>query len=378
MGLAVLHIQKCKKPTGNLGNHIDRVEGKEYSYRHANPELKEENIFIQVNKYCKMGYNEAIAERIKEGYNVRMKNGELRPLRKDAVHSCNVILSGSHRDIMQLRMREERFKEWIQDNLHWCKETFGAQNITRFAVHMDEKTPHIHCVFVPITEEGKLTANEWCGNGKKLEALQTDYARAMEKYGLERGTKSDRKHHTTEEYRRRESRKLKTVESIKKEIDALKPLNFALKSNKIKEDLKTDIENFALRDESVDLKRVRGERDRFAKLNLEKKRKLEELEENYKALEEMKNTYEKRGLLQQQVKNLEKELQRANQKLGEVHTNMEHERKQAFEQGQYDILRNPVKYTEMRNQLLKEAQEEARKKVEKETLKEQKYRGVRR
>ena len=36
MGQAVLHFEKHQKPTsGSLGNHIDRTEGKEYSYRHA-------------------------------------------------------------------------------------------------------------------------------------------------------------------------------------------------------------------------------------------------------------------------------------------------------------------------------------------------------
>ena len=40
----------------------------------------------------------------------------------------------------------------------------GEENITRFAVHLDEKTPHIHCVFVPITEDGRLSAGDWVGN----------------------------------------------------------------------------------------------------------------------------------------------------------------------------------------------------------------------
>ena len=44
--------------------------------------------------------------------------------------------------------------------------------------------------------------------GKQLEEVQTKYAEAMAEFGLERGVKSERKHHTTEEYRQRERYKL--------------------------------------------------------------------------------------------------------------------------------------------------------------------------
>ena len=66
---------------------------KEYSYRHADLSKTKENIYVQVNELCRSPYNEAIAKRIEQGYNHKNKAGELKAIRKDAVHSINVILS---------------------------------------------------------------------------------------------------------------------------------------------------------------------------------------------------------------------------------------------------------------------------------------------
>ena len=56
-------------------------------------------------------------------------------------------------------------------------------------VHLDEKTPHMHVTFVPLTEDNRLTAKEIIGNKRKLIQWQDDYWRHMvAKYPeLERG-----------------------------------------------------------------------------------------------------------------------------------------------------------------------------------------------
>ena len=71
------------------------------------------------------------------------------------------------------------------------------------------------------------------GTGKKLEDHQTKYAEAMKEFGLERGVKSDRKHHTTEEYRRREASKLNENKDIFQELEELKQTDvFGFKAKK--------------------------------------------------------------------------------------------------------------------------------------------------
>ena len=54
---------------------------------------------------------------------------------------------------------------------------------------MDEKTPHMHLCFVPITADGRLSAKDIVGNKKKLTQWQDEYwAYMVKKYpDLERG-----------------------------------------------------------------------------------------------------------------------------------------------------------------------------------------------
>ena len=40
---------------------------------------------------------------------------------------------------------------------------------------MDEKTPHMHLCFVPLTEDKRLSAKDIVGNKKKLTQWQDDF-----------------------------------------------------------------------------------------------------------------------------------------------------------------------------------------------------------
>jgi hypothetical protein len=265
-GQAVLHYQKNGKILGgSLGHHIDREEGKEYSYRHADLSKTKENIYIQVNELCRSPYNEAIAKRIEQGYNHKNKAGELKAIRKDAVHSINVILSGSHEEMKEIAKDKLKLQRWIDKNLEFCKNEYGAQNITRFAVHLDEKTPHIHCVFVPITSDGRLSAGDWMKTGKQLEEVQSKYAEAMAEFGLERGVKSERKHHTTEEYRQRERYKLNDNKEILQDLENLKQSDvFSFKTKKAA--LFAKLENLILNQDQTTKKQIEALKSEISSL----------------------------------------------------------------------------------------------------------------
>lgn len=270
MGQAVLHFEKKQKPTsGSIGHHIDRTEGMEYSYRHADLSKLDKNVFIKVNELCSMPYNEAILKRVEQGYNARNNAGELKAIRKDAVYSINTVLSGSHEEMKAIGKDPILMDRWIEKNLEFCKKHFGEQNITRFAVHLDEKTPHIHCAFVPISTDGRLSANDLIGTGKKLEEFQTIYAAAMSEFGLERGVKSERTHHTTEEYRQRERYKLDDNKEITKALEDLKQsdvFNFKAK----KEALNSMLTNLILQTAENTKKEIEALKTQISRLEKEK------------------------------------------------------------------------------------------------------------
>ena len=82
----------------------------------------------------------------------------------------------------------DSLKNWALDNARWVGSLFGSDNVIDCSLHLDEKTPHIHAMVIPIDERGKLNARAFVGGTReRLSSLQTDYAGAMQKHGLERG-----------------------------------------------------------------------------------------------------------------------------------------------------------------------------------------------
>jgi hypothetical protein len=81
-------------------------------------------------------------------------------------------------------------------NRQFVHERFGLQNTVRFSLHMDEHTPHLHMVVVPMTKDGRLSAKEVLGGPKEMKQLQSDYAEAMKPFGLSRGLENSPAKHT--------------------------------------------------------------------------------------------------------------------------------------------------------------------------------------
>ena len=105
----------------------------------------------------------------------------------------------------------------------------GRENIISAVVHMDEKTPHLHLTFVPLTEDNRLCAKEIIGNRKNLTKWQDDFfAYMVEKYpDLERGesaSKTGRKHIPTRLFKQAVSLS-KEARQIEKVLDEIGTFN---------------------------------------------------------------------------------------------------------------------------------------------------------
>jgi len=181
---AVIHVEKGKGSGGALGNHIDRTEGKEYSFQNADPKFKHLNQNFELNKYSSMPLSTAISRRIREGYTSSRK------INDNAVTHLKVILTGSHEKMKEIEKSPEALKSWVLENKKFLEDRYGKENIVRFTIHRDEKTPHLHAVIVPLTPDGRLSAFEVMGNKSKLKELQNTYAEKMKPFGLERGIES--------------------------------------------------------------------------------------------------------------------------------------------------------------------------------------------
>ena len=68
--------------------------------------------------------------------------------------------------------KKDEIKAYFQEALGFIKEHQDPRTIISAVVHMDEKTPHMHLCFIPLTVDGRLSAKEIVGNKKKLTQWQ--------------------------------------------------------------------------------------------------------------------------------------------------------------------------------------------------------------
>jgi len=193
MGFAVFHASKGSGSGGGTGHHIDRTPGQEHTFKHTDPARRElnENRALE-NGAHQLSLPDAINQRIAENYQGK------KAIRKDAVKYLSLVFTGSHEDMVKLATEPARFKAWQEANYNFVAKEFGKTNIVRFTLHMDEKTPHIHAVVVPLTEDGRLSAKDLMGNKKSLSLQQDRYAQAMEPFELSRGVRDSKARHTGE------------------------------------------------------------------------------------------------------------------------------------------------------------------------------------
>lgn len=156
-----------------------------------------------------------------------------------------VVFGGNRERMREMAFGSQKLNEYEETNGHlirqpeierWAKDVYGfvcrefvEENIASFIVHLDEVNPHAHCVFVPITADGRLCSKEVIGGKTKIEAqkhmreLHTRFAEVNRKYSLDRGDdihETGACHRSTAEYNRdlhRENARLETLIGDKSE-----------------------------------------------------------------------------------------------------------------------------------------------------------------
>ncbi|MBV3867890.1 MobV family relaxase [Phocaeicola coprocola] len=89
-------------------------------------------------------------------------------------------------------------EQWAKDVYDWCARRYGQENIIGFQVHLDESSPHIHALIVPVGQRSKSGREcvMWSAKfgksryeyGHILREMHTSlYEEVGSKYGLERG-----------------------------------------------------------------------------------------------------------------------------------------------------------------------------------------------
>ena len=108
-------------------------------------------------------------------------------VRKDSVRVVETLVTASPEFFKDKTNREIR--AYFEYALEFLKSKQNTQTFISAVVHMDEKTPHLHLCFVPLTADGRLSAKEIIGNRKNLVKWQDEFWQHMVKQypELERG-----------------------------------------------------------------------------------------------------------------------------------------------------------------------------------------------
>ena len=153
--------------------------------------------------------------------------------RKDSVRFVDTLITASP-DFFKGKKREE-IRGFFKSAVDFLSKKIGKENIFTAIVHMDEKTPHMHLCFTPITSDGRLTAKEIIGNRTQLTKWQDDFFAHMVKSfpDIERGESASvtgRRHIPTRVFKQaiRLTRQAAQISSV---LDSVNPLNAGKKAD---------------------------------------------------------------------------------------------------------------------------------------------------
>ena len=318
LNYAILRVEPIKTipDLAQIGSHNKREKKAYQSNPNIKLELTKNNIeLVPLNvKYVK-GFDELTKEYKKE-HDERMKTERID--RKKRYHemlnsSKNVVadelvMTASHNFFKD--MSREQIKDWADTCMEFVYNDLGykKEQILHATVHLDEETPHIHCVVVPLvkkldkrtnTERYTISKKQYIKDKIQLSHLQDLYHKRLtdKDYDLERGIKgSDNKHIKIKEYKQL-TKKLNHELNVKND-------RFDKAMNDFEEKMKTTKQTFI-----VDKDFVKVRKDTFESMNnvISESKKVMELQpklqtifnevdsyaNSYKSLEKENQNYKK-------------------------------------------------------------------------------------
>lgn len=249
----VLHMEPRASIPSGLNRHITRQQFEmvgetrvvtEWVPANADPNKTKGNVEL-VTRKAKNEEGKNLELTLQEAVDRRVKQAGIKP-RKGQARCLEIIFTGSH-DTM-IAMDRKKLLEWAKETVKWSQDTWGTENVVSAVLHVDEKTPHIHMIVVPIVNGQSRRTKHHQGTGKskkkykidhnklrlcmsevytsgKLYGYHDSYALVVSnKYGMERGTKAEPgskvRHQDSEDYNRQIAEEAAEQRALIAEIQA--------------------------------------------------------------------------------------------------------------------------------------------------------------
>lgn len=163
---AIMRFEKYKGPK------ISRIEGHNERTKEtyaSNPDIDPTRTHLNFHLFEPKNRYRAEAERQIAAAHCRT--------RTDSVRLVETLITCSP-EFFKGKSQQE-IRAYFQHALDFLMEKQRPDTFVSAVVHLDEKTPHMHVTFVPLTQDGRLSAKDIIGNRKHLIAWQDAYWQHM-------------------------------------------------------------------------------------------------------------------------------------------------------------------------------------------------------
>ena len=320
MSYLVLHMDKFKKEAVRGIQSHNRRERES----HSNPDIDYDRSAAnyELHEAAASNYAEAIQNRIDDLLPVKA-------VRKDAVRMCGLIVTSDKAFFDRLTPEETR--RFFEESKAFLTEFVGAENVISAMVHMDEKTPHMHFLHVPVTPDGRLNANK-IYTRQSLRKLQSGLPAHLQSRGfvIERGVEqtpgSAKRHLDTREFKQQQEALEKLIQESEETSRNSRQLINALEQRE--EELRKSIEEYERQAEEAE-KVLREETDlpKASFLNYPSV-----LKKASSLIEELKKALAVKHLVQTEKEILQREVDTLRGKLTRLEAGYTAHRKQSHEE----------------------------------------------
>ena len=328
-------IEYLIEKTNGKGTHNDR-KAKNHTNKDIDPTRTHLNYYIKKNE---LTYTKEFDKYMKE-------NNLQGHLRSNSIIMCQMVFTSDQAFFD--RIGEEETKRYFDECYKFiCNyKNLGEKNIISAVVHLDEGSPHMHLMFVPVVhtkdKDGnnidKICSRDFWKGRDSYRKLQDAYFNHVKSKGfdLERGMfveDTNRKHYTVEEYK-----KITNFDNTKKILNEIK-----LELPEVPDI--TDISKFSRKRDEKILEEIIKPKDELIKelykdnLSLHK-----ELSKQSKVIDEAEKYQKERDSiiadnekLNNKVKDLENEYKRKSNNLDFDYNNRKTELEQEFQNKEFNI-----------------------------------------
>lgn len=218
MSHSILRVTRVKGSSNTKGiqRHNQR-ENENYNNKDINHSETDRNYDLINGRNIE--YQQVIDETINANYVGK------RAIRKDAIKHVDGLIT-SDKEFFE-DMEDFEIKSFFKESLEFLENEYGKENMLYATVHLDESVPHMHFGFVPLTEDGRLSAKEKLGNKKALTELQDRFNAHMNDRGhdMERGTSkqvTERQHRQMDQYKEDTAFHQQELAEVKRELQKAK------------------------------------------------------------------------------------------------------------------------------------------------------------